>query len=167
MACSLSWTRLDRNALTLRITPENGDVTIQLLNVRLITAKRVSELESAPLWKILMLMIFALPVVWLLQSRPVASQWFITGTGIVILLVLQPRFTAVLLVFLVVMFYVGRLLQQRKKRPFGALLALLLASLGFLILFKMGLAPWRQTSSPTSAVSASSCPSDYPTSSSA
>lgn len=142
LECRVRWSRTDRfqrEATAVVVQPDTAAVRVLTLDVKSITQKRVSRLADEPVFVIAIVVLLGIPLIWGLHRSYVWSQWAIVGIGLFSLTLLQPAFTAALMLFLLAMYGAGTVLQSRENRPVGVLLSLLLASIGFLLVFKSGL----------------------------
>lgn len=121
----------------LRIAATNNEpLQINNTNVQYLKSKRVPAGDYGH-WPILAALLgLLLPLIWLVHSRKVLSQWVLAGSGFTILFALLPSFALLLTAFLFAQYKAGIAMAKATQKSQWSLLSLILASVFFLFVFK-------------------------------
>lgn len=125
--------------ITVTVEPAAGAaIAVDHLDFRVLrSARATSNADGLLLW-LGVAILAALPIAWRLHRRLAISQWFLIALSVGFLVALEPGFTAILLCFLVAMYQAGQALQSAADNRRPLLIALLLAAVMFLFVFKYG-----------------------------
>jgi len=137
--CHLALWKGDSNQVYEILNVGDVPLTLKNVNVRYIKAKRVTSIQDTPWFSILILVLISLPLVWMLHSKYVISQWLIISISITFLWQVHAVFCVSLLAFLSAMYLLGKKwLSSPDTQKTGALWSLLITAFAFLMAFKYG-----------------------------